>query len=79
MKSSDHLDAVGLGYFAHMARAVSISARLIGGGLTALVHAFIPGLFTDSASRAVESLHREMNDPRFAPVRPRLDAAEAEA
>jgi Family of unknown function (DUF6356) len=79
MKSSDHLDAVGLGYFAHMGRALSISGRLAGGALAAFVHAFLPGLFTDAASRTVESLHREMNEPRFAPARPRLDAAEAEA
>ena len=74
-----HLDEVGLGYFAHLAKALGIAARLIGAGFAGLIHAFFPGLFTHCASRTVNSLHREMSEPNPAHAGPILGAAEAEA
>jgi hypothetical protein len=79
MLGREHLDDVRMGYFAHMGRALAIAARLVGAGFACLVHAFMPGLFVDSASRTVKTLHREMTDPRFAPAPHRLEQAEAEA
>jgi hypothetical protein len=49
----DHPRSLGLSWFAHGAGAVKIGVRLIGAGLAALVHAAIPGIFTETAGRIV--------------------------
>jgi hypothetical protein len=77
MKGQTHLDEVGLGYFAHLRRALRIAGQLLGAGLACLMHGFVPGLFTHTASRTVDGLHRELSQPP-APA-PILGAAEAEA
>ena len=44
----DHPRALGLSWIAHGAGALKIGLRLIGAGLAALVHAAVPGLFTET-------------------------------
>jgi hypothetical protein len=69
-----HLDETGLTYFAHLGRALRIGARMIGAGFACLIHAIIPGLFVDSASRTVKDLHRDMSHPPAAAAVARLEA-----
>lgn len=78
-KGRAHLDDVGLGYFAHLARAFRIAGRLLATGLACLIHGIVPGLFTDRATRTVENLHRELSEIPVTPAPPLLGAAEAEA
>jgi hypothetical protein len=52
-----HPRALGVGYFTHMRGAVAIGGSLIGAGAACLVHALIPGIFVDRASRTVIRLH----------------------
>ena len=40
--------------------AVRISAELIGAGLACLIHAIVPGWFTQTAGRTVERMHDHM-------------------
>ena len=54
----DHPRSLGLSWAGHGAGAIRIGSRLIGAGLAALVHAVIPGVFTDTAGRIVtETYH----------------------
>lgn len=63
-RSRRHLDDAGLGYGAHMARAGGVGLRMIGGGLAALIHAVVPGLFTWTASRTVRTLDLRLSASR---------------
>ena len=54
----DHPRSLGLSWFAHGAGAVRIGLKLIGAGLAALVHAAVPGLFTDTAGRIVTETYQ---------------------
>ena len=49
----DHPRSLGLSWTEHGAGALRIGLRLIGAGLAALVHAAVPGLFTETAGRIV--------------------------
>ncbi len=52
-----HPRTVEESYVEHMRFALGFSARLIGAGLAALVHAFIPCLFETTASRMIKTMH----------------------
>ena len=52
-----HPRTVDESYFEHMRFALSFSARLLGAGMAALVHAFIPCLFETTASRMIKTMH----------------------
>lgn len=54
----DHLDEVQESYFGHAGHALSISARLMKAGAACLVHAFLPGLFTRTASRCIADIQQ---------------------
>ena len=49
----NHPRSLGMTWAAHGAGAVRIGAELIGAGCAAIVHAAIPGLFTETAGRTV--------------------------
>lgn len=74
-----HLDDVGLGYFAHLGRALRLGSRLVGAGLACLIHGLFPALFTHTASGTINGLHRELSDIPAPSAAPRLTPAEAEA
>ena len=52
-----HPDSVGETYLEHQGVALSFAGELLAAGLACVVHAVIPGLFTRTASQAVERLH----------------------
>lgn len=51
-----HLSEVGEGYFEHASFALRLSVILIVSGLAAVIHAVIPCLFKETASRAIRHL-----------------------
>lgn len=55
-----HPRAVGESYFEHAATAGRFGGAMIVGGLACLVHAAIPALFTNAASRCVKTLYLQM-------------------
>lgn len=57
---TDHPESVGESYFQHMAVALSFAGSLLGAGLAALVHAFLPFLFVKTASDTVKRLYARM-------------------
>jgi len=66
----DHPRAVGETYGAHARTALGFGWRMVAAGLACIIHALIPGLFADTASRTVARLALEMRDrkPRPAPA-----------
>ena len=49
----DHPRSLGMTWAGHCAGAVKIGAELIGAGCAAMVHAAVPGWFTDTAGKTV--------------------------
>ncbi|MDQ3075241.1 MAG: DUF6356 family protein [Pseudomonadota bacterium] len=56
----DHPQSLGMSWARHGAGAVVIGARMIGAGAACIVHAAIPGLFSETAGRTVVDLHDHM-------------------
>jgi hypothetical protein len=56
----DHPKSLGMSWAEHGAGALLIGVRMVGSGLACIVHAAVPGLFTDTAGRTVTSLHDQM-------------------
>lgn len=54
---AEHPRALGMSWGEHGSGAVKVGLQLIGAGLAALVHAVIPGIFGDTASRTVIRIH----------------------
>ncbi|RST31851.1 hypothetical protein HMF7854_14150 [Sphingomonas ginkgonis] len=59
-----HPRTLGMSWAGHGAGAVAIGCRMIGAGAACLVHAVVPGWFTETAGRTVMSLHRHMTQRR---------------
>jgi hypothetical protein len=61
---TDHPHAVGETYAEHAAQAGGFGMQLVGAGLACLVHAVLPWMFEDYASRKVRALHATMSSRR---------------
>ena len=57
---ADHPRSLGMTWASHGVGAVRISAELIGAGLACLVHAVVPGWFTETAGKTVVRMHDHM-------------------
>jgi hypothetical protein len=56
----EHPRSLGMGWASHALGAVAIGVRLIGAGLACLIHAVIPGVFTQTAGKTVIHMHDHM-------------------
>lgn len=65
---TEHPDSVGETYFEHMGVALSFAWPLLGAGLAALVHAFLPFLCVTAASATVKRLYARMTNRTPRPV-----------
>ena len=59
-----HPRDLGMSWANHGRGAVVIGATMIVAGAACLVHALVPGWFTETAGRTVRSLNAHMNDRR---------------
>ena len=57
---TEHPRSLGMSWAGHGTGAISIGLRMIGAGAACIVHAVVPGLFTETAGRTVASLHDHM-------------------
>lgn len=57
---TDHPASVGETYPAHLRVATRFGVRMIAGGIGAVIHGFVPFLFTTTGSRTIEALHGEI-------------------
>lgn len=67
---TDHPRSLGMSWAGHAAGAVKIGARLIGAGAACLVHAIVPGLFTQTAGRTVTGVYDQMMRRRAGAANP---------
>lgn len=56
----EHPRSLGMTWAGHGIGAVAIGARLVGAGIACLVHAVVPGLFTQTAGRTVTRMYDHM-------------------
>ena len=56
----DHPRSLGMSWGGHGAGAVKIGAELVGAGLACIVHAAVPGWFTQTAGKTVNSMYDHM-------------------
>ncbi|HVM23381.1 MAG TPA: DUF6356 family protein [Sphingomicrobium sp.] len=67
----DHPRSLGMSWAQHGIGALWIGTRLIGAGLACIVHAIVPGWFTQTAGKTVTGMYEHM-------VRRKAGAANAE-
>jgi hypothetical protein len=72
-QSSAHLHNAGEGYWQHFRFATTFGLLALAAGFAAMLHAFIPGICTSTASRIVRHLGHLIED------RTKIDAIENEA
>ena len=60
--SKKHLENARESYFEHMFFALKISINLILGGLMALIHSIVPGIFTKNASTIILKLSDQIKE-----------------
>lgn len=61
---TEHPRALGMSWAAHGLGAVAIGGQLVGAGAACMIHAVVPGWFTETAGRTVRSLHEHMTSRR---------------
>lgn len=67
---TDHPRSLGMSWWSHGVGAVKIGGEMIGAGVACLVHAVVPGLFTETAGRTVVRLHDHMQNRRAGAANP---------
>ena len=63
-KSKEHLNSVNESYFEHMNIATNVSLKMLSGGLMALIHGIVPGIFQTDASNKIKELYEFINKNR---------------
>ena len=66
----DHPRSLGMSWTAHGIGAVKIGAELIGAGVACIVHAIVPGWFTQTAGKTVERMHDHMHKRKAGAANP---------
>ncbi len=57
---TEHPSSLGMSWLSHGVGALKIGGELIGAGLACLVHAVVPGWFTQTAGKTVTRIHSHM-------------------
>ena len=63
-KSKEHLNSVNESYFEHMSIATNVGFKMLSGGLMALLHGIVPGIFQTNASNKIKELYEFINKNR---------------
>lgn len=66
----EHPDALGMSWAEHGAGAVKIGSELIGAGCACLIHAAVPGWFTQTAGKTVTRMYDHINARRAGAANP---------
>jgi hypothetical protein len=67
---TDHPGSLGMTWGEHGAGAVKIGAELIGAGCAAIVHAAVPGWFTETAGRTVTRIYDHIQSRKAGAANP---------
>ena len=60
----EHPRSLGMSWAGHGVGAVAIGFKLVGAGLACLVHAVVPGVFTQTAGKTVTDMYDHMTRRR---------------
>ena len=60
-ESKKHLNSVNESYFEHMSVATNVGLKMLSGGLMALLHGIVPGIFQTDASNKIKELYEFIN------------------
>ena len=63
-KSKKHLNSVNESYLEHMSIATNVGFKMLSGGLMALLHGIVPGIFQTDASDKIKELYEFINKNR---------------
>jgi hypothetical protein len=66
----EHPRSLGMSWAAHGVGAVAIGAKLVGAGLACLVHAVVPGFFTQTAGKTITGMYDHMNKRKAGAANP---------
>ena len=66
----EHPHSLGMTWASHAAGAVKIGAELIGAGCAAIIHAAVPGLFSETAGRTVTRIYDHIQQRKSASDNP---------
>lgn len=66
----EHPRSLGMSWWAHGVGAVRIGAEMIAAGTACLIHAIVPGWFTQTAGKTVARLHDHMLHRRAGAANP---------
>ena len=55
-----HPRSLGMSWAGHGVGAVAIGARLVGAGVACIIHAVVPGWFTETAGRTITGMYDHM-------------------
>ena len=56
----EHPRSLGMSWAEHGVGAVRIGAQLVGAGIACMVHALVPGWFTQTAGKTITGMHAHM-------------------
>jgi hypothetical protein len=56
----EHPRSLGMSWAGHGIGAVAIGARLVGAGCACIIHAVVPGLFTQTAGKTINGMYEHM-------------------
>ena len=63
-ESKKHLISINESYFEHMSIATNVGFKMLSGGLMALLHGIVPGIFQTDASNKIKELYEFINKNR---------------
>jgi hypothetical protein len=66
----EHPRSLGMSWWGHGVGALAIAARLVGAGLACLVHAVVPGFFTQTAGKTVTRMYEHMTQRKAGAANP---------
>ena len=66
----EHPRSLGMSWAGHGIGAVAIGAKLVGAGLACLVHAVVPGFFTQTAGKTITNMYDHMARRRAGAANP---------
>lgn len=67
---TDHPRSLGMSWWEHGVGAIRIGMRMIGAGVACIIHAIVPGWFTETAGRTVVDLHAHMQQRKRGAANP---------
>ena len=64
IQTKEHLNSVNESYFEHMSIATNVGFKMLSGGLMALIHGIVSGIFQTDASNKIKELYEFINKNR---------------